>query len=373
MSSTTAANEEDSHLVNGDIDKWIKYEEYPLVKSMLEHQSVRDGSFICDAITQFEYPKGDEGWIRTIFLLRGRALHQIALPWTVVSLHAVIVTLLIKLGVWDVTNVQDAVGDFPVLYGYVLNVALSFVLVFRLNRAAERYWIGREFWGKTIALGRSLTSGMLTHGGHNPELRDDAVRWLCAATVSVMAFMRGDKVIPENTLCGVLDKDSIRILESANHMPVYACDRVRDTLKQLFMVTAETPLALSNAWTVQLDRLERELNDFMMQFGAMERVRATPLPIVYVAHLRTFLLIYLILFPYVFAPTQGWATIPLTVITSFAFLGIEGASSEVENPFKKGHINNLNMDAMAMVMLQNIQQQIQTKADIELERRAKHV
>jgi putative membrane protein len=122
-------------------------------------------------------------------------------------------------------------------------------------------------------------------------------------------------------------------------------------------------------WTVQLDQLEGELAELMNQFGGMERVRATPLPIVYVSHLRTFLLIHLLLFPYVFCPHQGWVTIPLLIITAFAFLGIEGASSEVENPFKKGHVNNLNMDALAMALIQNMQQQVQTKADLELSRR----
>jgi predicted membrane chloride channel (bestrophin family) len=58
----------------------------------------------------------------------------------------------------------------------------------------------------------------------------------------------------------------------------------------------------------------------------------------------------------------------LSFVTSFAFLGIEAASSEVENPFKKGRVNTLNMDALAMALLQNIQQQIQCKADLEIAR-----
>jgi ion channel-forming bestrophin family protein len=117
---------------------------------------------------------------------------------------------------------------------------------------------------------------------------------------------------------------------------------------------------------VQRDRLEGELNAFMTTYGTMERIRATPLPAVYVAHLRTFLLLHLFMFPYVFGPVQKWATIPLTMITAFAFLGIEGASMEVENPFKKGRVNSLNMDAFAQALIQNIQQQTKTRADLEL-------
>jgi hypothetical protein len=43
-----------------------------------------------------------------------------------------------------------------------------------------------------------------------------------------------------------------------------------------------------------------------------------------------------------------------------------GNDMEVENPFRKGRVNSLNMDAFAQALIQNIQQQAMTKADIEL-------
>jgi putative membrane protein len=260
------------------------YVDYPFVKSMLLHRVLRDASFKGDAYTQFEYPKGNEGWMTTLFVLRGRALDQIIVPLTIASLHAVLITLLVELDVWEAKQIKNTVGDWTLFYAYVLNVTLSFLLVFRLNRSASRYWLARKFWGLTIALGRSLTSGILTHGEHNPTIRDEAIRWIGASAVAVMAFMRGDKKIPNHTLEGVLDNKAIEKLESAPHMPIYACDRARDYLKQLFPVTRETPVGIAHAWTVQLDRLEDQWNHFMNQFGDMERVRGTPLPIVYVSH-----------------------------------------------------------------------------------------
>jgi putative membrane protein len=345
-----------------------KYAEYPLVLSLLRYEPIRSCSFKHDGFDQFEYPGGNGGWIETLCIIRGRAFHQIWLPFTVVTINAVAVTLLFELGHFDQETVEAAVGEWQVFYSFVLNVVLSFLLVFRLNRAATRYWLSRQFWGQLIARGRLLTSGILSHGAHNPSVRDEAIRWVGAVAVSTMVFMRGEKKIPEHTLDGVLNRESVSQMESALHMPIYASDMLRDALKRLFYVTADTPPGLAHAWTVQLDRLEGELAELMNQFGGMERVRSTPLPIVYVSHLRTFLLIHLLLFPYVFGPNQGWATIPLLMITAFAFLGIEGASSEVENPFKKGHVNNLNMDALAMGLIQNMQQQVQTKADLELSR-----
>jgi putative membrane protein len=266
---------------------------------LLRYEPVRTSSFKNDGFDQFAYPEGNGGWIETLCIVRGRALHQIWMPFTVVSLHAVAVILIFELGHFDEDQVGDAVGDWQIFYGFVLNVVLSFMLVFRLNRAAQRYWLSRQFWGVFIARGRLLTSGLLIHGGHNPSVRDEAIRWVGAVAVSTMVFMRGDKKIPDHTLDGVLDRKAVSQMESALHMPIYASDMVRDALKRLFYVTENTPPGLAHAWTVQLDRLEGELAELVNQFGGMERVRATPLPIVYVSHLRTFLLIHLLLFPYV--------------------------------------------------------------------------
>jgi putative membrane protein len=364
-----SSNQFDIEMPMEDSEELAKYVDYPFLQDLMRYEPVRNGCFKCGGFDQFEYPQGNGGWFQTLYIVRGRALHQICIPFILVTLHSVLVVCLLELGDFNVQDIENSVGDWSTFYGLVLNVVLSFLLVFRLNRAATRYWLAREYWGKLIAFGRTLTSGILNHGAHNPSLRDETIRWVATVSVSVMTFMRGDKAITEHTLDGILDRDSLTHLDASRHMPIYASDRVRDSLKRLFMVTTDTPPGLAHAWTVQLDRLEGLLNNYMNQYGAMERIRATPLPIVYVSHLRTFLLIHLLLFPYVFGPYQGWATIPLTMITAFAFLGIEGASMEVENPFKKGHVNNINMDALTMALLQNIQQQVQTKADLELGRR----
>jgi putative membrane protein len=67
------------------------------------------------------------------------------------------------------------------------------------------------------------------------------------------------------------------------------------------------------------------------QVGGMERIRATPLPLVYVAHLRTFLLCYLLFMPLVYISHWQWGTIPAMALVSFALLGVEGAAAECES------------------------------------------
>jgi predicted membrane chloride channel (bestrophin family) len=73
--------------------------------------------------------------------------------------------------------------------------------------------------------------------------------------------------------------------------------------------------------------------------------------------------------PYIWAGIWGWTTIPVVFITSFAFLGIEGASQEVECPFHKDRPNHLSMDAFCLVLMTNIQQIMQHGADREIQKR----
>ena len=344
-----------------------RYIDFPLVQDLMRYENSRDACFQCDGFDQFVYPKGNGSWLETLCILRGRALDNILVPWVVVTLHSAAVVVIFELTPFlKHYDMEEAAGDLGSFYGLVLNVVLSFLLVFRLNRAAARFWEARKCWGALVGIGRTMVSGILSHGCHEPVVRDEAIRWTAATSIYTMVFMREERDLPEGVLAGILEDGDRRLVENVPHMPLYATERIRDALQRLFRVTAETPPSLAHAWTVQRDQLERNLNGYMNCFGAMERIRATPLPVVYVAHLRTFLLIHLFMFPYVFGPLQKWATIPLTMITAFAFLGIEGASMEVENPFKKGRVNSLNMDAFAQALIQNIQQQTKTRADLEL-------
>lgn len=158
-------------------------------------------------------------------------------------------------------------------------------------------------------------------------------------------------------------------MEQASHPPIYAADRMRVAMKRAFHVTADTPPSLAYAWTQQLDSLERILDGIMDQEGAMERIKSTPLPLVYVSHLRTFLLLFLLALPYIWEREWRWLTIPVVGLTSFAMLGLEGASQEVEVPFSKNRGDHMNMDAFCLVVMDNIQQTITDTADREMSER----
>ena len=283
-------------------------------------------------------------------------------------------------------------SSYEVFFALVLNSSLAFLLVFRLNRSAERFWNARASWGTIVAHSRAIVNGVLVHCNNKSQgrstrtqttgvncvldeennytqmeyHRDEVIRWVAAFSVTCMHFIRGMSEIYPNTLLGILTDEQIYQLEQQNHSAIYAVDNVRYHLKQLFYVDYDTPISVATSYTQILDTLEQNVNGLILHLGALERIRSTPLPLVYVSHLRTFLLIFLISLPYVWENTLGYATIPIVAVTAFALLGLEGAAQEVESPFLKHRTNHLNMDSFCLTILSNITQLVTSNADREM-------
>ena len=230
-------------------------------------------------------------------------------------------------------------------------------------------------WGSIVAQTRTLVSGTIVHGSHNILVRDEALRWIAAFAIATMGILRSNDELPFDHFAGILTSEQVIVLQSQKHPPVYAADQVRFSLKQLFSLndrgTANVSLddqCMANkriSWTQQLIHLEEQLNNLVWSGGGMERIKSTPLPVVYVSHLRTFLLFNLLLFPYVFGASWAWSTIPIVAASGFAWFGIECAAAEVECPFRKDRVNALNMDAYVLGLLCTLQQQIRGHAEQE--------
>jgi putative membrane protein len=325
-----------------------------------EHALKEDGK------KQMNYPMSNDGWLTTLFIVEGRALDRIWLPWLLVTMNAIIWTLLREIKLTE--EEERDLSSYEIFFGLVLNSSLAFLLVFRLNRSAERFWIARAAWGAMIALARTMVSGVVTHGAHDVSNRDNVIRWIAVFCVATMYRIRGIPTIESDTLAGILSEDEISDFEHLPHPPVEAADRIRWHLGQLFKIRESTACANAHHQSLQLILLEKQLNGLVLQMGALERIKSTPLPLVYVTHLRTFLLLFLFALPYIWGGTLGYATIPIVILTAFALLGLEGAAQEVEAPFQKDRTNHLNMDAFCLVVLNNIQQQIKQAADREIAR-----
>ena len=330
----------------------------PLLSSMLENETIRNEALDKEGSAQINSPKSSDGWIPSLFIIKARALDWILLPWCVVVLHAVIYTIIQENELKEELEAANRNFDsWEIFFGIMLNSTLSFLLVFRLNRAAGRFWLARELWGNLVAKARTLTGGILIHAAAEEAdvHREEALRWMAAFPLTVMELLRGNQTYPTAVFAGILTTDQIRQTQRKEHPPLFVGMQIRYHLHEIFRVHADSPVGVALVRARQLEHLEGQLNVLLDCCGGMERIRNTPLPMVYVSHLRTFLLLALLIFPYIWGPTWSWGTIPVVATAAFALLGIEAAASEVEAPFQQHRINALNMDGFCKSLLSNMQ------------------
>jgi len=91
------------------------------------------------------------------------------------------------------------------------------------------------------------------------------------------------------------------------------------------------------------------LNSLQDTVTNLDRVRSTPIPFAYQAHLRISLWLYLALLPFQIVQAMGWFTIPATCFGSFLLLGFLEIGQEIENPFNYDE-NDLDMDSFCLAI-----------------------
>lgn len=278
----------------------------------------------------------------------------------------------------------------------VLKTSLAFLLVFRLNRCAMRFWEARGYWGTLTHTIRNLVSGILMYLDHAKANRDMAIRWTASFCVASMHFIRSEDDYNPDELAGILSPDQIRKMQDADHAPLHAATMIRYYLLRALRVDRKTPPHLAHAQSIQLNALEQHVTRLIAQVSGMEKIRSTPLPIAYVTHLRSLLFLYCLLLPYVWVKDWQWATLPLYVkrinvycllvyfptlvfligysrfvhsvtFTAFALFGIEGVSSEVEVPFDRSRANHLALDAYCLIMINSIQSVVVHHANLDMQ------
>ncbi|TCD62726.1 hypothetical protein EIP91_006524 [Steccherinum ochraceum] len=81
----------------------------------------------------------------------------------------------------------------------------------------------------------------------------------------------------------------------------------------------------------------------------LERIKNTPLPFAYQAHLRVSLWLYLFFLPFQIFDAFKFLTIPATAFASFLLLGFLEIGQEIENPFNYD-LNDLDLDHFCLAV-----------------------
>lgn len=293
---------------------------------------------------------------------RGRNTRVMA--WPLVIIVAWNVTFGIILGPREAAGL-DLAGDLAGAIQAIENslghllTAVSLLLVFRLARAAVRYWDARAAAGLMVANCRLLASQAAVYLQRVPQARAEVFRLCAVFPIAVKNYLRplDGSVDRSGELIPLLSRGEAAAVLSSACPPLRVLTQLRAT------VAAACPLRPADALSPFIFREVMKSVDVLVDaFGTMERINSTPLPYMFVAHLRTFLTLYLLLVPLPVLLEWGLPAVPAIVAMSWAILGIEAAAVEGEAPFQR-RPNHLPLGRFCSVVAHNV---VQTARDAPL-------
>lgn len=212
--------------------------------------------------------------------------------------------------------------------------ALFFLLVFRTNAAYDRWWEGRKHWGMMINRTRDLARQAAAYIGDDVHV-ERIVRYTIAFAVTTKVHLRMERALDDLGNMSVLSDEQVTEIQQAKHMPNFVLDVLSQTL-----VSAKAAGLLSDITVMQLDST---LTQFEDDLGACERIMKTKMPFAYIVHLRAFLILWLLVLPFVLVYDFEWHTVPACFLAAYALFGLDSIGVDIENPF--GHdFNDLPLD-----------------------------
>ena len=232
------------------------------------------------------------------------------------TVYAVVSTLLI------LHYLKDSYTIDTVFFS-LIGVILSLFLVFRLNSGYERWWQGREAWGKLVNDARNFSLQMDTIISPDDNIRRKFFgRTISNFCTSLVWHLRDDM----NSAYYLLESDSsLQEIKSVNSVPNKFASYL---YKEVEVMSASKEISTFDKY--QTKTLIQGLIDVL---GICERIKKTPIPFSHGAFIKMFIMIYIFILPFGLANTFEYLTIPAVLVMAFAMLGIEVISEEIENPF----------------------------------------
>ena len=201
-----------------------------------------------------------------------------------------------------------------------------------------------------IEICRRVTSEVLVFGEHSSHRRGQLLRWAAAFPVAVKNHLRSDTGRADE-LAGILPATDAAELFAARHQPLCCLHEMR---RCAAAVAATSPLPPELAGALHRDVAD-SINVLNGAMGAMERINNTPVPYAYTAHVRAFLLLYLLAVVTIYAGLWGWMTLPSIALAAVLLLGVDAAAAESEQPFRR-RPNHLPLERYCLAVADDVLQ-----------------
>lgn len=280
----------------------------------------------------------NKAWHRHIFVWKGSVVKGIALRVILFMVWAALIVYLYN------AKIIPAEKKIDMVVYNVVGLALGLLLVFRTNTSYDRYWEGRKVLGsmtnscRNVAL---LLNNILP--GDDKERRKDFAELISSFNYAYKEHLR--EGVKREDLNGLRDeyKD---IVFSKKHVPLAIIKLLQGKLNE---IQSKNP---TDAVFVELNK---EMANFVDNLGGMERIRNTPVPFAYAAHLQLFIMIYFVGLPFGLYDKFHWLSVPAVGAIALILLGINEIGVEIEDPFGDDP-NDLPVDKICENIEKNVNQ-----------------
>lgn len=278
----------------------------------------------------------NKAWYRHIFVWRGSVVKGIAIRVIIFMAWTAFIILLYNRGI-----IPDDRKIDMVIYN-VIGLALGLLLVFRTNTSYDRYWEGRRLLGSMVNGCRNaafILDNVLDK--KDMEKRREFAELITAFNYAYKEHLRDG--VKREDIPG-LREEYKDIVFKAKHVPIAIMKIMQEKISEI-QRDDKTNIVFIN--------LNNEIAAFVNNLGGMERIRNTPVPFAYAAHLQLFIAIYFVGLPFGLYDKFQWLAVPAVGAIALILLGINEIGVEIEDPFGDDP-NDLPVDQICANIEKNV-------------------
>ena len=218
----------------------------------------------------------------------------------------------------------------------LIGIALSVFMGFRNSICYERWWEGRRQFGALLGYARQFGREVCLVEDADGSARKRLVDLAISYTQSLIPHLRS----------GISAHKALARLSPADR-EVYAASRnPPDALLGLINQDLAALRRAGRLGEISFQTLDRTVGELSAVQAACERLRSTPVPLVYRLLLYRTSYVFLLLLPFGYVETHAWASPVVAGLIAYAFFGLDELAGQLERPFDT-HANGLPIEALA--------------------------
>jgi putative membrane protein len=210
----------------------------------------------------------------------------------------------------------------------LIGVALGIFLGFRTNASYNRFWEGRQLWGRLVNVTRTFTRQLdlflvADDEAELAELKQSLVRTAIGYVHAFRALLRRTPLNEEARR--FLAPELVAEIEARRNPPNALLQAMSERLRW----------AWRQQWVADyhLVSLDKSLEEMTSIQGGCERIGNTPVPFSYNFLIHRITAFYCLLLPFGIYDQVGFMTPVVSFMIAYAFFGLDAIGDEVEDPF----------------------------------------